>query len=201
MGKWFNDMATLPGGGWRGDRAFGAGDQAEAVQQAGLNQLVQEVLGLAAIEIGDEAHEVNLSVLVKEERDSAVDLGSNGAPKELKTPKLVGNHGRRLGGHVGIGSVFAGREVQQSEAVPGASSMANLQGHLQYQAAVQGLERASREELVEVARKMAYHLFVVEPETRRRLVAMDLGSAARQAQAAVIARRVERENDTSPVDG
>jgi hypothetical protein len=48
---------------------------------------------------------------------------------------------------------------------------------------------------------MAYHLFVVEPETRRRLVAMDLGSAARQARAAVIARRVERENDTSPVDG
>ena len=79
--------------------------------------------------------------------------------------------------------------------------MASLQGHLQYQNAVQGLERASREELVEVARKMAYHLFVVEPETRRRLVAMDLGSAARQAQAAVIARRVERENDTSPVDG
>ena len=115
----------------------------EAVQQAGLNQLVQEALDLARIKVGDEAYEVNRSALVDQERESGVELGLNGGPKEPKSPKVierggggVGLHGRRLGGHVRIGSVFAGREVQQSEAVPGASSMASLQGHLQYQAAV-----------------------------------------------------------------
>jgi hypothetical protein len=133
---------------------------------------------------------MDLFVRVSGEGKSGFQLGGHeGVELDLACREGWGLHRRRLGGHVKIGGLFACCNMQHPGAVPSASSTKNLQDHLNYQDAVKDLERASRDDLLRITKQMAYDLMVVQPETRRRLVAMDMGSLARGAQRAVRDRR------------
>ena len=94
-------------------------------------------------------------------------------------------HRKSLVVHVKIGGLCDRTRVDHQRNVPSASSTVNLQDHLAYQGAVKDLEGASRDALLKVAKQMAFDLMVVQPEIRRRMVAMDMGSLARGVQRAV----------------
>jgi hypothetical protein len=173
-----------------GHGALGGLDQVEAQQRALVNQALESGLEFEAGEPEGQEHHMDLLALVDGEGDPELQLGGHeGVQLDLVDREGRGLHRRRPGVHVRIGGLFACRNVSQQGTVPSASSTKNLQDHLSYQEAIKDLELASRDALLQVAKQMAYDLMVVQPEMRRRLVAMDMGSLARGAQKVVRDKR------------
>ena len=176
--------------GENGHGAFGGFDQAETQQRVAADQVLQGGLELETRELEGQGHHMDLLVRVHREGGPGLQLGHHeGVERHLVGGEGRKCHRRRLVVHVKISELFVCRSVHHPEAAPSASSTKNLQDHLNYQDAVKRLEHASRDDLLKIARQMAYDLMVVQPEMRRRLVAMDMGSLARGAQRAVRDRR------------